>query len=91
MGPREPLGALLERFLEPLGASWKPLGTLLETLGSLWERSGSLLGANKADLRGQKAPKREPRRVPNRGSKVIRAENSKTLIFDDSWKDFNDF
>ena len=32
---RKPLGALLERFLEPLGASWKALAALLQPLGAL--------------------------------------------------------
>ena len=33
----------------------------------------------------------EPERVPNRAPEATRAENSKTLILDDSTKDFNDF
>ena len=36
-------------------------------------------------------PKKVPRRVQNRGPKAIQAGNGKTLIFNDSCKDSNDF
>ena len=55
----------MERFLEPLGDSWKLLGTLLKSLGALLEAIRSQIGANIAALRDPKAPKIEPNRVPN--------------------------
>ena len=57
-------------------------------------RLGAVLGPLEAMLEpsgGQKAPKMEPKRVPNRAPEATRAENGETLIFDDSTKDFNDF
>ena len=80
------LGAFLETSWEVLGRSWRCLG------GSPG-RHGAVLGALEAMLEpsgSQKAPKMEPKRVPNRAPEATRAENGETLIFDDSTKDFND-
>ena len=60
--------SLLERFLEPLGASWKPLGTLLKPLGALLEATWSQLGANIMGFRGPKVAKMEPKRGPESSS-----------------------
>ena len=78
--------------------SWNALRALLDAFGaqkSNWKR---LLDGPRPPRRlvsalpgGQIPSQKEPRRVPNRGPKTIRAENSKTLIFNDSCKDFNDF
>ena len=88
---RKPSESLLE-------ASWNALEALLEAFGaqkSNWKRR---LDGPRPPRRlvsalpgGQIPSQKEPRRVPNRGPKTIRAENSKTLIFNDSCGDFNDF
>ena len=96
-----PLAELLELSWQPGGlleASWNALGALLEAFGaqkSNWKR---LLDGPRPPRRlvsalpgGQIPSQKKPRRVPNRGQKRIRAENSKTLIFNDGCKDFNDF
>ena len=97
MAPQRPLGAswpaegLLER-------SWRALGAILGGLGAQKSNWNQLLDGPRPPRRlvsalpgGQIPSQREPRRVPNRGPKTIRAENSKTLIFNDSCEDFNDF
>ena len=73
-------GAVLEAYKRRLGGSPGRLGAVLGALEAMLEPSG-----------GQKAPKMEPQRVPNRAPEATRAENCETLIFDDSCKDFNDF
>ena len=81
------LGAFLEASWEVLGRSWKCLG------GSPG-RPGAVLGALEAMLEpsgSQKNPKMEPQRVPNPALEAIPSENGKTLIFNDSTQDFNDF
>ena len=96
-----PLAELLELSWQPGGlleASWNALGALLEAFGaqkSNWKR---LLDGPRPPRRSvsaclgtEWAPKTNPRRVPNRGPKAIRAENGKTLIFNDLCKDSNDF
>ena len=82
----------------PQKASWRPLGTLLEAFGaqkSNWKR---LLDGPRPPRRlvsalpGSQMPsQKQPRRVPNRGPKMVQAQNGKTLIFNDSCRDFNDF
>ena len=81
-----------------LGGVLGGAGTALEAykkgLGGSLGRLGAVLGALEATLQPsgcQKAPKMEPKRVPNRAPEATRTENGKTLIFDDSTKDFNDF
>ena len=81
------LGAFLEASWEVLGRSWRSLG------GSPG-RPGAVLGALEAMLEpsgSQKSPKMEPQRVPNPALEAIPSENGKTLIFNDSTQDFNDF
>ena len=60
LAARRSPGGLLERFLEPLGASWKPLGTLLKSLGALLEAIRSQIGSNIAALGVQRLPKLSP-------------------------------
>ena len=79
-----PLGRLLER-------SWTPPSPPT----SNWKR---LLDGPRPPRRlvsalpgGQMPSQKEPRRVPNRGPKTIRVENSKTLVFVDGCRDFNYF
>ena len=94
MAPWKPLGApwppagLLER-------SGKALGPLLEPNNKYWHR---LLASPRAPRRlvshclGAKyTPKRSPGGSQNRGPKAIQAQNGKTLIFNDTCKDLNDF
>ena len=73
-------GAVLEAYKRRLGGSLGPLGAVLRALEAMLEPSGC-----------QKAPKMEPKRVPNRAPEATRAEYGETLIFDDSTQDFNDF
>ena len=73
-------GTALEAYKKRLGGSHGRLGAVLGPLEAISEPSG-----------GQKAPKMEPKRVPNRAPEATRAENGETLIFDDSTQDFNDF
>ena len=71
------LGAFLEVSWEVLGRSWRCLG------GSPG-RPGAVLGALEAMLEpsgSQKAPKKEPKMVPNRVPEATRAENCETLKF----------
>ena len=84
-------GSLLERFLEPLGASWKPLGTLLKSLGALLEATWSQLGANMTGFRGPKVAKMEPKSVPNQAPTASRAEKCKIIKLEHSTKDFERF
>ena len=81
-----------------MGRAWTPLGALLEALGAKQSSLGSALGRPEGTeetvfklIGGQIPSQNEPRRVPNRGPKTIRAENSKTLFFDDNCRDSNDF
>ena len=81
-----------------LGGVLGGAGTALEAyerrLGSSLGRLGAVLGALEAMLQSsgrQKAPKMEPKMVPNRAPEATRTENGKTLTFDDSTKDFNVF
>ena len=73
-------GAVLEAYKRRLGGSLGRLGAVLRALEAMLEPSG-----------GQKAPKMEPQRVPNRAPEATRAENDETLILNDSMKDSNDF
>ena len=79
-GVLEGPGALLEVFKRCLGSSPGRPGAVLGALEAMLEPSGS-----------QKAPKMEPQRVPNPALEAIPSENGKTLIFNDSTQDFNDF
>ena len=72
-------GAVLEAYKRRLGGFLGRLGAVLGALEAMLEPSG-----------GQKAPKMEPKRLPNRAPEATRAENDETLIFNDSTKDFND-
>ena len=56
------------------------LGAILRALEAMLEPSGC-----------QKAPKMEPKRVPNRAPEATRAEYGETLIFNDNTQDFNVF
>ena len=85
------LRGLLERFLEPLGASGNPPGALFKPPGALLELSWSQLGANIADLKGQRASKMEPKRVPHRAPNATGAQNVKITKVAHSTKDFIDF
>ena len=73
-------GAVLEAYKRRLGGSLGRLGAVLRALEAMLEPSGC-----------QKAPKMEPKRVPNRAPEATRAEYGETLIFNDSTQDFNDF
>ena len=73
-------GAVLEAYKRRLERSLGRLGAVLGALEAMLEPSGS-----------QKAPKMEPKRVPNPALEAIPSENGKTLIFNDSTQDFNDF
>ena len=73
-------GAVLAAYKRRLGGSLGRLGAVLRVLQAMLEPSGC-----------QKAPKMEPKRVPNRAPEATRTENCKTLIFNDSCKDFIDF
>ena len=79
-----PLGRLLER-------SWTRLGPQKSNWNRLLDGPRPPRRSVSACLGAKWAPKRSPRRVPNRDPKAIRAENGKTLFFNDSCKDFNDF
>ena len=72
-------GTALEAYKRRLGGSLGRLGAVLGALEAMLEPSGS-----------QKAPKMEPKRVPNRAPEATRAEHGETLIFVDCTKDFND-
>jgi len=74
------LGAILAAYKMRLGGSLGRLGAVLRALEAMLEPSGT-----------QKAPKIEPKRVPNRAPEATRTENCKTLIFNHSTKDFNGF
>ncbi len=81
------LGAVLE-------ASWEVLEAYKRRLGGSLGRLGAVLRALEAMLEPsgcQKAPKMEPKRVPNRAPEATRPEYGETLIFNDSTQDFNDF
>ena len=79
-----PLGRLLER-------SWTRMGPQKTNWNRLLDGPRPPRRSVSACLGAKWAPKRSPRRVPNRGPKAIRAENGKTLIFNDLCKDSNDF
>ena len=72
-------GAVLEAYKRRLGGSLGRLGAVLGALEAMLQPSGR-----------QKAPKMEPKKVPNRAPEATRTENGKPLIFDDSTKDFID-
>ena len=87
-----------EGFQGRMWRSWMPLGALLEASGPpqqvLETAPGRPEGTEETGFSmpgGQIPSQKEARRVPNRGPKTIRAENSKTLNFNDSCRDFNDF
>ena len=71
--------------------SWTPLGPPKYYRERLLDGPKPPRRSVSACLGAKWAPKRSPRRVPNRDPKAIRAENGKTLFFNDSCKDFNDF
>ena len=73
-------GTALEAYKRCVGGSQGRLGAVLGSLEAMLEPS-----------RSQKAPKIEPKRVPNRAPEATRAENDETLIFIDSTKDSNIF
>ena len=73
-------GAVLEAYKRRLGGFLGRLGAVMGTLEAMLEPSGS-----------QKAPKMEPKRVPNRAPEATRTENGETLILNDSTTDFNVF
>ncbi len=70
-----------------LGRSWSALGRVLGALGRSWRSLGRILGALGSILKANW----EAKRVQNLAQEAIRAENGKTLIFDDNCKDFVDF
>ena len=74
-----------------MGALGPVFGASLGALGAVLEASWALLGVSWALLRrswrrfeGTKAPKTEPGRIPHQVPQATRAENGKTVIFDDS-------
>ena len=73
-------GAVLEAYKRRLGGSLGRLGAVLRALEAMLEPSGC-----------QKAPKMEPKRVPNRAPEATRAEYGETLIFNASTQDFHVF
>ena len=73
-------GAVLEAYKTRLGHALGRLGAVLGALEAMLQPPG-----------GQKAPKMEAKRVPNRAPEATRTENGETLIFDDCTYDFNDF
>ena len=82
-GPGDVLGgpgAVLESYKRHRGGYLGRLGAVLGALEAMSEPS-----------RGQKAPKIEPKRIPNRAPEATPGENDETLIFNDSTKDFNNF
>ena len=96
-----PLGELLELSWQPGGlleASWNALGALLGASGVQKTLLGSALGRPKgtletafSDLGSQMPSQKEPWRVPNRGPKVIQAENGKIIKLVHCTQDFLDF
>ena len=73
-------GTAVEAYKRRLGGAQGPLGAVLRPLEAMLEPPG-----------GQKAPKMEPGKVPNRGPEATRTKNansSKTIVFS---MDFNDF
>ena len=73
-------GAVLEAYKRRLGSSPGRLGAVLGPLEAMLEPSGC-----------QKAPKMEPKRVPNQAPEATRAEYGETLILNDNIQDFNGF
>ena len=73
-------GTALEAYKRRLGGSLGRLGAVLGALEAMLQPSGR-----------QQSPKMEFKRAPNRAPEATPAENGKTLIFDDSSQDFNDF
>ena len=96
MGPKWLPRGLFE-LLGLLKASWSGLGAVLGGLGpqKVIGNSSRTARSHREDwfqhCRGQIPSQKKPRTVRNRGPKRTRAENSKTLFFNVSWKDFNDF
>ena len=76
----EVLGRLWRHTRGLLGGSLGRLGSILETPEAMLEQFGS-----------EKAPQMEAKIVSNRAPEANRSENAKTLIFDDSTQDFDDF
>ena len=82
------LGELLELSWQPgvlLEASWNAVGALLEASGAekkilrtALERSKRNLKTGFSYLGGQRAPKTEPGKVPNRVPEATRAEKTKS-------------
>ena len=79
-----PLGRLLAR-------SWTRMGPKKTNWNRLLDGPRPPRRSVSACLGAKCPPKRVPRRVQNRGPKTIQAGNGKTLIFNDSCKDSNDF
>jgi len=73
-------GAVLEAYKRRLGGSLGRLGAVLRALEAMLEPSGC-----------QKAPKMEPKQVPDRAPEATRVECGETLMFNDSTQDFNGF
>ena len=89
----ESLGGVLGTLGAVLEASWEVLEAYKRRLGGSLGRLGAVLRALEAMLEPsgcQKAPKMEPKRVPNQAPEATRAEYGDTLIFNDSTQDFND-
>ena len=88
----ESLGGVLGGLRGVLGGAGTALEAYKRRLGGSQGRLGTVLGAVEAleSSGGQKAPKMEPKRVPNRAPEATRAENGETLTFDDVTKDFRD-
>ena len=90
----ESLGGVLGTLGAVLEASWEVLEAYKRRLGGSLGRLGAVLRALEAMLEPsgcQKAPKMEPKRVPNRAPEATRAEYGETLIFNDSTQEVNDF
>ena len=86
------LGAVLEPSWE--GGAGAVLEAYKRLLESSLGRLGAVLGALEAMLEppgGQKAPKMEPQRVPNRAPEATQTESGETLTFNGCTKEFNDF
>ena len=72
----------MERSWTASGPKKIKLGSALGRLKGTKETGFSMPG-------GQIPSQKEPRRVPNRGPKMVQAQNGKTLIFNEPCKDFN--
>ena len=85
-------------YFAPILPSSEPPGMLLDASGAEKKISWAALGRSKTKLKTgfnslavHKAPKTEPKIVPNRAPEATRAENGETLIFYDSIRDLVDF